>query len=429
MDFVIKGVRVFSGGSISEELWNVGVQGGRVAMVSRELPQGLDAPSYDGQGGVLVAGMVDIHCHLREPGFEWREDLRSGSAAGAAGGFTCLVAMPNTDPPVDVPSGVEHLALKGSSLEGARVVPAGCVSKGRRGEEMAELLKMVEAGAVLFTDDGAPVRSSSLLRLALMYLRGTGVRVMEHPEDTSLSKGGQVHEGRISALSGLKGIPSASEDLAVMRAIELARETRGAVHLTHLSSKRSVDLVRRAKAEGVDVTCDVTAHHLTFCEEDVMVSGYSGAFKVNPPLRSQEDREALWAALADGTVDAIATDHAPWHLDEKDLPFQEASFGIASLECAVPAVIDGALKRGVRLERVLDALSVSPRRIASLPPVAIREGDPADMTLLDLQMVARVDCRSWRSKCKFSPFDGAVLKGWPVMTVVGGRLSWEAQDR
>jgi dihydroorotase len=190
-----------------------------------------------------------------------------------------------------------------------------------------------------------------------------------------------------------------------------------------------VDLVRRAKAEGVDVTCDVTAHHLTFCEEDVMVSGYSGAFKVNPPLRSQEDREALWAALADGTVDAIATDHAPWHLDEKDLPFQEASFGIASLECAVPAVIDGALKRGVRLERVLDALSVSPRRIASLPPVAIREGDPADMTLLDLQMVARVDCRSWRSKCKFSPFDGAVLKGWPVMTVVGGRLSWEAQDR
>ncbi|ACZ19323.1 dihydroorotase [Thermanaerovibrio acidaminovorans] len=429
MDFVIKGVRVFSGGSISEELWNVGVQGGRVAMVSRELPQGLDAPSYDGQGGVLVAGMVDIHCHLREPGFEWREDLRSGSAAGAAGGFTCLVAMPNTDPPVDVPSGVEHLALKGSSLEGARVVPAGCVSKGRRGEEMAELLKMVEAGAVLFTDDGAPVRSSSLLRLALMYLRGTGVRVMEHPEDTSLSKGGQVHEGRISALSGLKGIPSASEDLAVMRAIELARETRGAVHLTHLSSKRSVDLVRRAKAEGVDVTCDVTAHHLTFCEEDVMVSGYSGAFKVNPPLRSQEDREALWAALADGTVDAIATDHAPWHLDEKDLPFQEASFGIASLECAVPAVIDGALKRGVRLERVLDALSVSPRRIASLPPVAIREGDPADMTLLDLQMVARVDCRSWRSKCRFSPFDGAVLKGWPVMTVVGGRLSWEAQDR
>ncbi|MCX7828653.1 MAG: dihydroorotase [Thermanaerothrix sp.] len=428
MGLLLKNAKVFDGNDIQEGLYHLVIDGDMVAAVLKDMPVDFNGQVEDLDGKLLSPGFVDIHCHLREPGFEWREDLSSGSKAACAGGFTDVVAMPNTDPPVDDAFLVEHMAMKGALLDGARVFPAGCVSKGRKGEEMAELLKMAEAGAVLFTDDGAPVKSSSLLRLALIYLKRTGIRVMEHPEDTSLSSGGHVHEGKVSCLSGLKGIPSVSEELGVMRAIEIARNTGGSIHLTHISTARSVEIIRRAKEEGVDVTCDVTPHHLTFCEDDVIASGYDAVFKVNPPLRSIEDREALWRGLMDGTVDVIATDHAPWHLDEKDLPFQEASFGIASLECAAAAVLDGAVRRGIPMGTVLTAMSMAPRRIINHSLPGLEVGARADLTVLDLDKVGKVSCSSWVSKCKFGPWDGVVLKGWPVMTLVGGRIAWRSQD-
>jgi len=428
MRLLLKNAKGFDGNAIQEGLFHVVVDGDRIAAISKEEPVDFRGEVEDLEGKLVSPGFVDIHCHLREPGFEWREDLRSGSMAACAGGFTSVVAMPNTNPPIDDAFLVEHMAIKGTLLEGASVLPSGCVSKGRKGEEMAELLKMAEAGAVVFTDDGAPVKSASLLRLALIYLKGTGIRLMEHPEETSLSLGGHVHEGRVSCLSGLKGIPSVSEELGVVRAIELARNTGGAIHLTHISTARSVEMIRRAKVEGVDVTCDVTPHHLTFSEDDVIASGYDAVFKVNPPLRSPEDREALWEGLMDGTVDAVATDHAPWHLDEKDLPFQEAAFGIASLECAAAAVLDGAVRRGVPMERVLAAMSIAPRNIINQGFHAFEVGTKADLTILDLDKVSKVSCSSWLSKCKFGPWDGVVLKGWPVMTLVGGRVTWRSQD-
>lgn len=428
MNICLKNARVFDGKAFLEGLRHVVVQEGRIVSLGTEEPRDFPGEVRDLEGAWLCPGFWDLHAHLREPGQEWREDLTSGSLAGAAGGFTTLVAMPNTDPPVDCPSAVSYVARKGRDLPGARVLPAGCVSKDRKGEELAELLKMAEEGAVLFTDDGSPVRSSGLLRLALRYLADTGIRVFEHPEDRSLFGKGQVHEGRISAASGLAGVPSSCEVLGVQRGIELARETRGRIHFTHLSAARSLELVRAAKAEGLEVTCDVTPHHLVFCEEDVMASGYDGYFKVNPPLRSEADREALWAGLADGTVDAVATDHAPWHEDEKDLPFQEAAFGIASLECAAAGVLDGAVRRGVPLERVLGAFTSGPRRLLDREPEPLREGAPADLTAVDPNRVEKVDPRGWRSKCRRSPWEGLVLKGWPVLTLRDGRVLWSAPE-
>lgn len=429
MSIWLKNATVFDGKAFMEGTRHLVVEGGRIAHLGAEAPEGFEGQTLDLEGRWLCPGFWDLHTHLREPGQEWREDLTSGSLAGAAGGYTTLVAMPNTDPPVDCPSAVSYVARKGRELPGARVLPAGCVSKERKGEELAELLKMAEEGAVLFTDDGAPVRSSGLLRLALRYLDGTGLAVMEHSEDRSLFGKGQVHEGVISAVSGLAGVPSSCEVLGVQRGIELLREVGGRLHFTHLSAARSLELIRDAKAEGLSVTCDVTPHHLTFSEEDVMASGYDGYFKVNPPLRSVRDREALWGGIEDGTVDAIGTDHAPWHADEKDLPFQEASFGIASLECAAAGVLDGAARRGVAAEKVLAALTRAPRCILGRGgDDLLAVGAEADLTVVDPDRVEKVNPRLWRSKTKHSPWSGVVLKGWPVLTLLGDRVLWRASE-
>lgn len=387
----------------------------------------------DGNGRILSPGFIDLHAHFRDPGLEWNEDMVSGSMAGAAGGFTTMVAMPNTKPAISDPPLVRYVKTKGETVSGARILPSGTVSKERKGEELAELHKMAEEGAVLFTDDGSPVSTGDLLRLALRYTGEELPVIMEHPEEQSLFRGGQVHEGRVSALSGLRGIPVASEVIDVARGIALVKEFGGRIHFTHLSAGESVKMIREAKKEGLNVTCDTTFHHLTLTENAVIASGYNARYKVNPPLRSAEDRDALWEGLSDGTIDAIVTDHAPWHMDEKDQPFQEAPFGIASLECAAAVLIDflKANKPEFTLETVLRKMTGEPAKI--LPREwqnlgKLCEGSRADITVLDEEKTKIIDCTLWNSKARCCPWEGMAVTCWPVMTFVGGRKVWSDDE-
>jgi dihydroorotase len=333
--------------------------------------------------------------------------------------------MPNTDPPVDSPALVKFVADRGRDETGARILPAGCVSKGRKGIEMAELGKMAQNGAVMFTDDGSPINNANLLRLALLYSRSLGVRIMEHPEEPSLTVKAHVNDGLCSTLSGLKGWPACAEEIDVARGISLSRDTGTPLHFTHVSTKLALDQIRKAKAEGLSVTCDVTFHHLFFTERNVLDSQFDSAFKVNPPLRSEADRDALWAALEDGTVDAIVTDHAPYHEDEKDVPFPDAPFGIASLECAIPSLLTARKERGetLPLDKLLRLLTSGP---ASLLPSSwkhlgrLEKGAIADLTVLDLKEERVVDTAAWQSKAFNCPWKGYKLQGWPVLTLIEG---------
>lgn len=426
---LLKNARLFDGVQLHGGTTDLLVEGKTVTRIASGLSSPEGARVMDLAGRVVAPGFVDLHGHFRDPGQTWREDLTSGARAAAAGGFAVAVAMPNTEPPLDSEALVRDVRERGRHTGGALILPAGCVSRGRRGEEMAELASMVEAGAVLFTDDGAPVLRSSLLRHALLYASDLGVRIMEHPEDPDLSKGAQVHEGRCSALSGMRGMPAAGEVIGVGRAVALARETSCAVHLTHVSTAQALEEIRRAKGEGLPVTCDVTPHHLVFSEENVLTSHLSAIFKVNPPLRSLGDVEALWEGVADGTVDALGTDHAPWHEDEKDLPFVEASFGIASYECAVAAVLDEGRRRKVPLEILLRLWTSGPA--ALLPPWAgvpgrIEEEGGAFLTVLDLDRPLEVNPDRWRSKVRLTPYRGKRFIGAPVATMVAGTLVFDA---
>lgn len=431
MDLLFKGFKIFDGEKFVEADCLL-VKDGKVSA----LGSGLEADGaevVEGGGKILTPGFIDLHAHFRDPGQEWNEDLTSGARAGAAGGFTTMVAMPNTKPAVSDPALVEYVKNRSKVADGSRILPAACVSKGREGKELAELIKCAEVGAVFFTDDGAPVASSALLRLALLYTGEELPRVMEHPEEMSLFKGGQVHEGRVSALSGLKGIPCASEEIDVARGISLSKETGGRIHFTHLSAAGAVELVREAKKEGVPVTCDTTFHHLTLNEQAVIGSGYNARFKVNPPLRSASDQAALWEGLCDGTIDAIVTDHAPWHLDDKDEPFQEAPFGIASLECAAAVLLDFRNKhyQHVPLELLFKKMTSAP---ADLLPQKwnglgrLCEGSAADLTVIDEERTRIVDCQSWRSKARCCPWEGMAQTGWPVATYLGGSRIWQDEE-
>ncbi len=425
---LFRNARIFDGLSFMEGMSEVLVSEDRVESIGTNI-SAPEAKPVDLKGKVLAPGFIDLHCHMRDPGFEWREDIASAARAAAHGGFTTIVSMPNTDPAIDNDALIRYVFEKGERAGYSRVLPAGAVTKGRQGKELAEMGKMAAAGCVLFTDDGSPIGSSRLFRTALLYGRDLGVRIMEHPEETALSKGGQVNEGRCSSLSGLKGIPSSAEEIGVFKAISLCRETGVPVHVTHLSTRKAVALVREAKKASLPVTCDVTPHHLCLSEESVIESGFDACFKVNPPLRSRDDVESLWEALGDETVDAIATDHAPWHLDEKDLPFPEAPFGIASLECAFAAVYTAWMERGkpVRFGTLLSLFTSGPAAILPKPWNSLGRIQPqakADLVVLDPEFRSRVSVSSWESKARLTPWEGATLTGWPVMSLVEGRLAF-----
>ena len=392
-----------------------------------EVGTGLEAPDgvtvVDATGLVVTPGLVDIHVHFREPGQEWKETVASGSRAAAAGGFTSVACMANTHPVNDCRSVTEHIVEEGRRAGFARVYPVGAVSKGLAGEELAEFGDMVGAGAIAVSDDGRPVESAELMRRAFDYAQHFELPVVQHAQDMDVSGSGVMHEGEFSARLGVAAIPRLAEDLMVARDLLLLEETGGHYHVQHLSSGRSVGLIRQAKARGLRVTCEVSPHHLLLTDEDVFRAGLDPNIKMNPPLRSTADRDALIEGLLDGTIDCIASDHAPHHPDEKEIDFVAAPFGIVGLETTVPLLLDRFVHAGrFDLMRFVDLLSTSAARCMGLRAGSLATGAPGDVTLIDLERSVTVKASAFRSKSRNTPFEGWQLRGSAVGTIVGGRV-------
>mgnify|MGYP001180475473 CR=1 FL=1 len=375
----------------------------------------------DGGGNYLFPGLIDVHVHLREPGQEAKEEINSGSRAAVRGGFTSILAMANTRPVIDHRALVEYVRLQGERAGKARVYAVAAVTKGLEGRELTEMVELKAAGAVAFSDDGRAVQNAELFRLALEYAKLTGCPVISHCEDESLAGQGVMRKGPTSARLGLRGIPASAESVMVARDALLAGETGGKLHIAHVSTKESVAIIRAAKAAGVDLSAEVNPHHLLFSDEDVRLT--ETAFKVNPPLPGKADQEALLAGLLDGTLDMLATDHAPHTRDEKARPFDEAPFGINALETALAAVWQElVIKRKVKPEKIIELWAVNPARRFGLAGGTLKEGAPADLVLFDPEWRERITPDTLESKSKNTLFLGKELQGFPVMVWVGGKL-------
>ena len=425
MRLLLRNARVVDPAQGRDGRFDVLIEDGRIARIDERV-DAKDVEAIDLSGRVVCPGFIDMHVHLREPGQEWKETIATGTRAAAAGGFTGVACMPNTDPPIDSRSVVEFVLAQARQHGAVAVYPIGCVSKGQKGSELAEMGDMAAAGARGFSDDGKPVASAGLMRRALEYARIFDLPVIDHCEEPTLVGAGVAHEGETSTRLGLAGWPGVAEDVMVQRDILLAEYTGGAVHIAHLSTGRAADLVRRGKAAGVRVTCEVTPHHLALT--DAAIASYDTNAKMNPPLREESDRAALLAAIADGTIDAIATDHAPHHTDEKCVEFGRAPFGVVGLETAVPICLDRLFHAGVvGLPRLVDLLATAPARILRLDRGTLRPGATADVTVLDLDRATQVDPAGFASKSANTPFSGWTLRGAAVMTIVGGRIVHDAR--
>jgi dihydroorotase len=381
------------------------------------------ADTLDVAGCIVMPGFVDMHVHLREPGFEYKETIASGVRAAAAGGFTGVACMPNTDPVNDHRAVTELIIERAAAAGPVHVYPIGAVSVGQRGEALAEIGELVEAGCVAISDDGYPVASAQLMRKALEYSQMFDIPVIDHCEEVSMTCGSVMHEGAVSAILGLRGWPAVAEEITVARDLIVADAVGGKLHLAHLSTAGSVQLVRDAKKHGNFATCEVMTHHFSLTDE--AVRGFSTNTKMNPPLRSEQDRQALLEAIADGTVDVIATDHAPHHADEKLLEFDNAPFGIVGLETAIPLACTHLVHTGViDVPRLVELMAINPSRILGVDRGGLKVGAPADITVIDLQQERQVAAGEFQSLSKNTPFDGVTLRGWPVATLVGGDIVW-----
>jgi dihydroorotase len=381
-------------------------------------------PGYDtlhAEGLIVCPGFVDLHCHLRQPGFEEKETIASGTKAAARGGFTTVCCMPNTNPPLDNKAVIDYVKSTAANEGMVRVFPIGCISKGRRGEELAELGKLASAGVVAFSDDGEPALSSRLMRQALDHSRDLDLPITDHCEDTSLSKGGVMNEGVTSTKLGLSGIPNAAEDIIVARDLALAELTGGRLHIAHVTTEGSVELIRRAKEKGIRVTAEVTPHHLTLTEEKV--SGYDTSAKVNPPLRTRRDVEALVRGLNDKVIDIIATDHAPHTEAEKQCEFALAPFGISGFETALGCLMSLVHNGELTLNSLIARLTCEPSRIIKQEKLGtLAVGASADVTIFDPEREWLVDTRAFASKGKNNPWAGSMLKGRVMATIARGKL-------
>lgn len=420
---LIRGGRVIDPSQDLDGNFDLLIEDGAVAKIDGKIDQPKkDVEVIDAAGLVVSPGLLDIHIHLREPGQEYKETVRTGTMAAAAGGFTGVACMANTEPVNDSRSITEHILLEARRHGFARVHPIGAISKGLLGEELAEIGEMIRAGAVAISDDGKPVMNAELMRRALLYAQHFDVAVIQHAEDLNLTGKGVMHEGEWSTRLGLPGIPGSSEDVIVARDIILSEDTGGRYHVAHLSTARSLDMVRRARAQGVRVTCEVAPHHLILTDEEVAKSGFSTNTKMKPPLRSERDRAALVKGLVDGTVDCIASDHAPHHPDEKDVEFNLAPFGILGLETTLSLCLDRLVHTGIiTLNRLVELLSTGPARVLGIPGGSLKPGSPADVTLFHPDEEVTIKISAFRSKSRNSPFDGWKLRGHPVATILGGR--------
>jgi len=430
----IRGGRIFDPANGVDAISDVLLVDGRVTAVGPDAGKDADE-TIDARGMVVAPGFVDIHCHLRQPGFEHKETIATGTLAAARGGFTTVCAMPNTVPPTDSAAGVEFV-LRTAQAEGVvRVLPIACVTRGRAGRELADLSELAGAGAVAFSDDGSPVADANMMRRALEYAGMLDKPVIDHCEDLALAAGGVMQEGWVSTRLGLRGIPAAAEETMVARNIALAEQTGCAVHLAHVSTAGSVGLIRQAKARGIPVTAEVTPHHLALTHEAVLLGpaevagglAYDTNAKVNPPLRSRSDAEACVAGLLDGTINCIATDHAPHAVQDKFCEFDHAAFGISGLETAFSLALTV-----VPLEDVVRSLTISPVRVLDLDRRieglgTLSAGAPGDIVIIDPDSERTVEPAGFASKGKNTPLGGRALRGRIVTTIAGGRTVFDAR--
>jgi dihydroorotase len=418
MDLLVKNGRLVDPARKLDTVSDLLIRDGKIAHIGHATVA--DIPVFNASGLTVAPGFFDIHVHLREPGTEEAETIASGGAAAVAGGFTCVAAMPNTKPANDNPSITHYIVSEAKRSSPARVFPIGAITKEQKGETLAEIGEMFEAGIVGISDDGKPVMDGQLFRRALEYAQMFDLPVIQHCEDLNLSKGGVMHEGVYSTRLGLKGIPAAAEETMVSRDLILTELTRTRYHAAHLSTRRAVEMIREAKSRGLRVTAEVTPHHFTLT--DAAVSEYDTNAKMNPPLRSAEDVGALLQGIRDGTIDAIASDHAPHHINQKMLEFDRAPFGITGLETAVGLALT---RLQVPMGRLIELFSINPQKIMKVTPWGLFEGSEAHLTILDPDRTWTFDVTQSRSRSRNSPFHGWKLKGKAVGTVVGGKVVYE----
>jgi dihydroorotase len=427
MDLCLRGGRVIDPRRGFDAEADVLLKDGAVGRVGPGIAAGLGdgVRVVDVRGKWVVPGLVDLHTHLREPGQEYKEDIATGTRAAAAGGFTAVCAMPNTTPPNDSRAVTELIVRRARDAGTVRVYPVGAITKGLGGESLAEMGELKEAGCVAVSDDGKPVMNAELMRRAMEYARTFGLPIVQHCEDLTLSAGGAMNEGPVATRAGIRAQPASAESAMVARDLELCALTGARYHVAHVSSADSVRLIREAKRRGLPVSCEVTPHHLTLTDE--ACARYDTHAKCNPPLRAAADVEALRAALADGTIDAVATDHAPHSPVEKEVEFEQAAFGIIGLETAVPLVLElvrsGALTPSAFVER----LSAGPAALFGLPGGTLAAGAPADVTVIDPQATWTCEPAALRSRSRNTPFAGRTLAGKAVLTIVGGAIVYSGE--
>ena len=422
-DMIIKGGRIIDPAQGMDEVGNILVADGLIKLAGKETSIGSKAEVIDAKGKVVCPGFIDLHCHLRQPGYENKETIATGTRAAARGGFTTICCMPNTDPPIDNLPLVEYVKSVAEKEGLVRVLPIGCITRGRKGEELADMAEMAQAGVIGFSDDGSYVKNARLMRRAMEYSLPLGLPIIEHCEDSDLAMDGQMNEGIIATRLGLCGVPAAAEELAIARDIILAELTGARLHIAHVSTKGSVELIRQAKKRGTKVTAEVTPHHLTMTEERVL--GYNTNAKVNPPLRTQADIEALIEGLKDGTIDVIATDHAPHAGSDKACEFGMAASGISGLETALGSLMGLVHQGKLPLPLLISKLTSEPARILGNMPGKLGTlvmGSPADITVFDTDAEWTVDVEKFASKGKNTPLNGAKLKGKVLMTIYGGKV-------
>ena len=387
-----------------------------------------EAKNFDASGLVICPGFIDLHCHLREPGFEDKETIATGTKAAAIGGFATVCCMANTEPPLDTSAAVDWVKQKASKDSLVAVLPIGCITKGRKGEELTDMARLAEAGVIAFSDDGDPVANSQLMRCAMEYSRDLGLPVIDHCEDKTLSDNGIINEGQLSDKLGIKGIPAAAEEVMVTRDLTLSNMTKARLHIAHISTRGSVELIRRAKEEGVSVTAEVTPHHLTLTEERIAGESPNKPFdtnaKVNPPLRTKEDVQALIKGLKDGVIDAIATDHAPHTLADKNCGLELAAFGISGFETALGCLMSLVHQGEISLTQLISKLTYEPAKVIGRNGElgTLKAGAPANITILDPEREWIVNSRNLASKGKNTPYDGYKFKGKIMTTIASGRI-------
>jgi len=442
MNLLIKNARLVDPASGTDARLDVLIEGGKIAEMGPGIPEvkvGRGSPGsgsadagqprgevIDARGKVLVPGLIDMHCHLREPGFEYKETIESGSRAGAAGGYTSLACMANTLPVNDNRAVTEYILRQAREKALTHIYPIGAVTKELKGESLAEIGELKDAGVVALSDDGKPVMNASLFRRALEYARGFGLTIISHCEDLSLADQGVMNEGFVSTSLGLRGIPNAAEELMVLRDIALAELTGASLHVAHISTAGSVRAIREAKARGINVTAETAPHYFTLSDE--AVRGFDPNTKMNPPLRAAKDVAAIVAGLKEGILDAIATDHAPQTAIEKDVEFDTAANGIVGLETALPLTLRLVQGGHLTLMQALEKLTDQPARILGIDKGRLKVGADADLTLIDLDREQVIDVRGFKSKSRNSPFQGWRLKGFGVMTIVAGRIVYRVPE-